>query len=113
MHTKTTSLIAIAALALTACGGDDDGGGGAPQDDVADMMIEALNESFSGDDMAGVTIDEDCIRDAVGEIPADDARAIVAAGPDGNPEVSDETENIGEAMFACVDIDLSQIDTGG
>ena len=75
-------VIAVMALSLVAaaCGGDDDGGGGgSPQDQVADMMLEVLDEELSAEGMEGVSIDEDCVREAMGELSDEDAEAIVAA----------------------------------
>ena len=118
MHTRLLGTIAIAALVLSACGGDDDGGGGggSSQDQVADMMIEVLDEASELEGVEGVEIDEDCIRDKVGELSDADAQAILDAGPEGDPEVSDEAEEIGQTMLECVDmsgIDLGDVDTDG
>lgn len=112
MRSRLIGTLAVSALALAACGGDDDdgGGGGSPQDQVADMMLEVLDEELSAEGMEGVSIDEDCVREAMGELSDEDAEAIVAAGPDGDPEVSASAEAIGESMFECVDIDFSAID---
>jgi hypothetical protein len=119
MRARLLGTIAIAAITLTACGGDDDGGGGAgggggggsPQDQVADMMIDVLNEAAEIDGIEGIEIDEGCIRDKVGELSDADARAILDAGPEGDPDVSDEAELIGESMFDCIDLgfDLGEI----
>lgn len=115
MRTRLFGTIAIAALALTACGGDDDGGagggGGSAQDQVADMMIEVLNEASEVEGVE-VDVDEDCIRDKVGELSDEDAQAIIDAGPEGDPDVSDQAEVIGESMFDCVDIGDVDLDTG-
>lgn len=117
MRTRSISSIAVVALALAACGGDDDGGGGdsggSPQDQVADMMLDAIEEEMTGEDMQGVSIDEDCVRDAAGELSDDDAEAIVDAGPDGNPDISISPEEFATSFFDCVDLDLSEIDTDG
>lgn len=113
MRTRLFGTIAIAALALTACGGDD--GGGGAQDQVADMMIDVLNEASEVEGVE-VDIDEDCIRDKVDELSDADAQAILDAGPEGDPEVSDAADAIGETMFDCVDIggiDLDELDTDG
>lgn len=115
MRTRLLGTVAIAALALTACGGDDDGGGSS-QDQVADMMIEVLNDATELEGVEGVEIDEDCIRDMVGELSDSDAEAILEAGPEGDPEVSDQAELVGEGMFECIDmsgIDLGDIDIDG
>lgn len=114
MRTRLFGTIAIAALALTACGGDDADSG--PQGEVADMMIEALDEASEIEGVEGVEIDEDCIRDKVGELSDDDAQAILDAGPEGDPEVSAQADAIGESMIECVDmsgIDLGDIDSDG
>lgn len=105
MRTRLFGSLAIAALALsaTACGGDDDSAGGSAQDQVADMMIDVLNEA--GDvEGASVDIDEDCLREKAGKLSDDDAKAIIDAGPDGEPEVSAEADAIGDELFECVDI---------
>lgn len=111
MRTRLISTVAIAALALAACGGDDDGGG-SPQDGVADMMLEVINSEL-GEDTPGVSIDEQCVRDAIGELSDEDAQKILDAGPDGNPEVSASAEAIGESIFECVEIDLSDVELDG
>jgi hypothetical protein len=120
MRTRLFGTIAIAALALTACGGDDDGGGdggggggGSAQDRVADMMIDVLNEASEIDGVEDIEIDESCIRDKVGELSDADAQAILDAGPEGDPDVSAEADAIGESMFDCIDLgfDLGDIDT--
>jgi hypothetical protein len=116
MRTRLFGTLAVAALALSACGGDD--GGSSPQDQVADMMIEALNETTDLEGIEGIEIDEGCIRDKVGELSDEDARAIVAAGPEGNPDVSADADAVGEAMFECIDLgfdlgDIGEIDGDG
>ena len=119
MRRRLLGTITIAALALAACGGDDDdgaaGGGGDVQDDVADMMIEMFDQMS---ELEGVEfgIDDDCIRDRLGDLSDEDARAILEAGPDGDPEVSAEAEAIGASMAECVDlgdIDLGDLDVDG
>lgn len=101
MRNRIIGTLAVATLALagTACGGDDDGGSG-NQGKVADMLIEALAEVETD----GVTIDKDCIRDKASKLSDDDAKKIVEAGPDGDPDVSAEAEAIAESLFDCVEI---------
>lgn len=118
MRTRLFGAIAIAALVVTACGGDDDGGsgGGSPQDQVADMMIDMLDETAETEGIEGFEIDEGCLRDKVDQLSDEDARAIVAAGPDGEPEVSDEAEAVAGSMFECFDmsgVDIGELDTDG
>ena len=47
-----------------------DFGSDSAQDEVADMMIEEMEAE-------GMDVDEDCVRDAAGELSDDDAQAIV------------------------------------
>ena len=117
MRTRLVTTVALAALALSACGGGDDGGDGSPQDEVADMMIETLRDA---DDVEGldVEIDEDCVRDATSGLGDDDARAIVEAGPEGEADVGEDARAVGMALFECVRLgdvdfgDLGGLDTG-
>ncbi len=105
---KIRAIVAATAtvLALSACGGDDDGGSGV-QAQVADMMIDTMNEALEAEGVDGVDIDEDCIRDAANELSDDDARKILDAGPDGDPEgLSAEADAAGDALIDCIDIDL-------
>lgn len=110
MTKRILAATAAATLLLAACGGDDDGGG-SPQDQVADMMIDAINEEFEGQDLEGVSIDEDCVRDATGELSDDDAQKILDAGPEGDPEgLSTSAEAAAASLLDCVEIDFSAID---
>ena len=92
MKSRVFATISVAALALAACGGGD-----SAQDEVADMMIEELEAE-------GMDVDEDCVRDAAGELSDDDAQAIVDAGPDGDPDVSDEAMAAASSLMGCVDL---------
>ena len=117
MKSRVLATISIAALALAACGGDDDGGGSggnSPQDQVADMMMDAINETMSSEEMQGVTVDEECVRDTVDQLDDDDAQKILDAGPEGDPEgLSTSAEDIGSSILDCVDIDLSSVEGDG
>lgn len=95
---------------LAGCGGGDGGSGGGNQDKVADMLIDAIRTT---DDTEGITVDEDCVRDKVGELSDDDAKKILDAGPEGEPEgLSEEANGIGSSIFTdCVDIDFSAVTT--
>ncbi len=92
MKSRVFATLSVAALALAACGGGD-----SAQDEVADMMIEELEAE-------GMDVDEDCVRDAAGELSDDDAQAIVDAGPDGDPDVSDEAMAAASSLMGCVDL---------
>lgn len=113
MRTRLFSIFLIVGLAATACGGDDDGGSGSVQDQVADMMMDSINESMEGESLEAVTIDEGCVRDATGQLSDADAQKILDAGPDGEADVSDDAEGAAAAIIECIDIDLSQIDLDG
>lgn len=87
------SAIAVSLL-LAACGG-----GGGAQDEVADLFIELAGEE-------NLELDDDCVRDTAARLSDDDAQAIVDAGTDGDPVVSDEAEAIGDEIFStCVNAD--------
>ena len=110
MTKRILTATAAATLLLAACGGDDSGGD-SPQDQVADMMIDALNEEFESEDLEDVaTLDEDCVRDATGELSDEDAQKIVDAGPDGDPDLSTSAEEAAASLLECVEIDFSAID---
>ncbi len=107
MRIRTMGTLAVATLALAACGGGDDSGnssGGSPQSQVADMMLEALDEDLADEGIDPTVIDRDCVRTAIDGLSDDDAEKIIEAGPDGNPDVSASAEDIADSMFECVDI---------
>lgn len=93
--TRTIAALAVAGLAVTACGSDSDGGDSeSDQDKVAEIVIGAAQD-------AGVEPDADCIRDAAQAISDDDAAALVAAGLDGDPDVSAATGEALAEMLTC------------
>lgn len=92
MKSRLIATMSIAALALAACGG-----GGGSQDEVADMVIEQLEAD-------GVDADEDCVRDAAGELSDEDAEKILEAGSDGEADVSDDAEAAASQLMSCVDM---------
>ncbi len=95
MRTRLIGSLAIATLSLAACGG----GSGGQQDEVADMMLEAASEE------EGIDLDEDCVRETAGKLSDDDAKKIVDAGMDGDPELSPEADALAAEMFSCVNTD--------
>ena len=105
MKKTIIAVLASSALVLVACGSDSGSGDGdGPQGEVATMMTETLDE-------AGITYDEDCIKDKASELSDEDAEAIVAAGVEGDPDVSDEADAIGESLSECVDLDAEPTTT--
>lgn len=93
MRTRLFGTVVIAALALSACGG-----GGGKQGEVADMMLASAAQE-------GIDLDEKCVRDVAGKLSDDDAAKIVAAGMDGDPDVSADAEALAGQIFGCFDTD--------
>ena len=87
-------IAAVAALTLSACGGDE--GASGDQGEVADQLIEAAEAE-------GLALDRGCVEDLAGELSDEDAAAILAAGPDGDPQLSAEGDAVGDRLFSCVD----------
>jgi len=95
--------LAIAApLGFAACGGGD-GGGTSPQDGVADLLIEVINEQLGGGGI-DFELDEQCVRDLTDQLSDADAQAIVDAGVDGEPDTSAEADAIGEQIETCLSV---------
>ena len=92
MKTRMFATLSVAALALAACGGGD-----SSQDEVADMMIDDMEAE-------GMDVDEDCVRDATGQLSDEDAQAIIDAGSDGEPDISPDAEAAATALLGCVDM---------
>jgi len=98
MHKTLIAALAASALLLAACGSDSDGGGGgAAQSELATLLTETFDE-------AGVAYDADCISEKTSQLSDEDAEAIVAAGVDGNPDVSDEADAIGDSIGDCFEL---------
>jgi hypothetical protein len=93
---KLATAAAIAAITLLAACGGDDGGDSA---DGRDVITGQLMEVIGGD---GAEADEDCVRDVVAQLSDEDVEKIVEAGPDGDPDVSAEAEDIGMQLAECV-----------
>ena len=92
MRHRLTLLAAATCLVLTACGGS-----GSDQDEVADLFIE-----LAGDQ--DLELDEGCVRDTTEKFSDADAAALVEAGTDGNPELSEAGDAVAEEIFGCVDV---------
>lgn len=79
---------------LSACGGSS---GASAQDGVADMFIGLAADQ-------DLKLDEDCVRTNAAEFSDADAQAMVDAGVDGDPDISDAADAIGDQIFSeCVD----------
>ena len=94
MRHRLTLLAAATCLVLTACGGSGSGG---DQGEVADLFIELAGEE-------DLELDEGCVRDTTAKLSDADAAAIVEAGVDGDPEVSDDADAIADEILSCVDV---------
>ena len=93
---KLATAAAIAAISLlAACGGDDGGDTADGRDVITGQLMEVIGTD-------GAEADEDCVRDVVAQLSDEDVDAIVAAGPDGDPDVSAEAEDIGMKLAECV-----------
>lgn len=99
MKKTIITVLAASSLVFAACGSDADGGGdgGDSQSELATMLTDALDE-------AGIAYDSDCISDKAAQLTDEDAEAIVAAGVDGDPDVSDEADAIGETLTECIEL---------
>ena len=92
MRKKLFSTLAAMAVVASACGGS----GGGDQGEVADMFIELASEG-------GLELDRGCVEDAAARLSDEDAKALVEAGTDGDPDLSPEADEIGDSIFNCVD----------
>jgi hypothetical protein len=111
MKKSIVACVTAGVLVFAACGSDSDGASGA-QAEVADAAIEAAGEE-------GIALDEECVNDLASQLSDEDAEAIAAAGPDGDPEISDEGAAIGVQLMSCADKDeivdafIAQMETSG
>ena len=101
MKKSMTAAILVAGLAFTACS-DDDGGSSGGNSDAAKEVAKQTVEAAKAD---GVDLDEGCVADIADSLSDDDAAAIIAAGPDGDPDISPEGEEMALGILACVDND--------
>ena len=53
----------------------------------------------------GVELDEGCVNDLAEDLSDEDAQAIVDAGPDGNPDLSDAGQSTTVELLNCIDPD--------
>lgn len=103
---RTMGIAALASLALfsTACGGDE-GGSSSDREEIVEQFVAAAEAD-------GGAVDEACVREVVDKFPEADVEKIIEAGPDGNPEVSAEAEDLVFEFVNCVEDfgDLSSVD---
>jgi hypothetical protein len=97
---KRTIVIAAAiTVGLVACGGDSDSGGSDLSDAQAGAAAAAIEQAESG----GIELDESCVNDIAAQLSDDDAAKVVAAGAEGDAELSAEGEALGVELLSCAD----------
>ncbi|MCD9624478.1 hypothetical protein [Rhabdothermincola salaria] len=99
MMRKLLFMAAAAALFLGACSSDD---GGASLSDDQQEVVDMLNTAMEEE---GLAMDQACAEDVASNLSDEDAAALVAAGVDGDPELSAEGEALGTEIFGCLDRD--------
>ena len=97
MRTRLISSLAIAALALSACGGGDD------KSAAVDDLMESAEE-------AGLDLDRSCVDNVADKLSDDDLKALAEAGPDGEAELSSEGEALTGELLSCISSE-SMVDT--
>jgi hypothetical protein len=93
---KRTALLPAIVLIVAACGSDD---GGSDLTDDQQAAVDQLLDESQGE----VVFDQDCVEEKATELSAEDAAAIADAGPDGNPELSEEGDALTLELLECVD----------
>jgi len=80
-----------------------DGGGSSDNGLTADQQA-AVEQLMSQEDAAQV-FDRQCVEEKAAELSDEDAAAIAAAGPDGDPDLSADGEALTLELFDCFDND--------
>ena len=97
MRKTILSAAAAATLVLAACNSDDGGASGVQGEAAQQAIDQAADE--------GVELDEGCVNDLAEDLSDEDAQAIVDAGPDGNPDLSDAGQSTTVELLNCIDPD--------
>lgn len=97
------SFVAVLLL-VSACGGGDatpadPAPAGAAQSTKRDALSAMMVKQAAS---AGIKFDEDCMNEQLAKLPDDDVDKIVAAGIDGDADVSQEATAIADGMVKCV-----------
>jgi hypothetical protein len=94
MNVRLSSLVLAGCVAvLASCGSDDDSSSGRSK--LVDQAI-----SFAEDN--GLTADKDCLTSLFDKLPDSDVDKLVDAGLDGDPDLSDEGDAVGDGLAACL-----------
>lgn len=92
-----TSVAALVLTTLAACGGDDSSSGTTRNAVLDQVIAEAEN--------GGATVDRGCAEAAIAKLSDKDASAILAAGVDGDPDVSEDAMAVANELFGCMNFD--------
>lgn len=90
-------IIAVGALALTACGSSDSG-----SSESGDVQSQAAQQTIDAAKEAGFDLDEGCVNAIADQLSDDDAQAIVDAGPDSAPDVSPAGSALADQLGGCL-----------
>ena len=96
MRTKVLSSLAATVLVLSACGGG--GGASGDQGKAADLLVSSAEAE-------GIDVDKGCVEKVADKLSDADAKLIVAAGADGDADLSAAGEALQTELFDCVDMD--------
>jgi len=94
MRTRIISSLAAATLFVSACGG----GAGGSQGEVADLFLASGQEE-------GLDLDKGCVEDVTAKLSDDDAKKLVDAGVEGDPELSAAGEALAFELAGCINAD--------
>lgn len=104
---RVLAVLALAPLSMASCGGDD--AGDAPPathlEFEGDVHDELVRLTLAGLSEQGIDADPGCLTDLAAQLSDDDARKLVDAYPNGDPQVSDEARGIGARLLECADRD--------
>lgn len=76
MRLKWCGALMLAAVGMAACGTEEP----TVQDEIADVMIDYVQEEIEAGGFAPDAVDEGCIRDLVSDLSDTDAQVILDAG---------------------------------
>lgn len=88
--------VAFASFGLVACGGSDSSSSGLTDDQQAAASL-TIQQAKDG----GVELDESCVNGVAAQLSDDDAQKIVAAGTDGEADVSEEGDALSLELLNC------------
>jgi hypothetical protein len=85
-----------AVLLFSACGDDSGGSSSGTRATMLDMLITQVEAE-------GGKLDSDCAAKVIDKISDEDAAKIVAAGPDGDADVSTDAQSLGLELIECIE----------